>query len=288
MMDRATYLARLEQELGGLATFDRQNILAYYNEFLQDAEAEGKADVALLLGSPHVLAAQIKADIAMGGFEGIGAQGGFATAPVGPMGMTSPPPAATAPSAPTGTPSGPPPPPPVTAIPAAAAASAGAGGAPPWTGGPAAAAAAQPPYAQVPYGTTGGAPPKERRGSGMHAVWIVVLAILALPIGLPVLIAVVAVIVSVLVTLVALLASFAAVVFSLLVAGVLAAIAGVLLLFSNSAVGLFYIGSGLVILGLGVLAGMGLWHLGRLCVKGVARLFNGIRRKLTKRERGAQ
>jgi uncharacterized membrane protein len=92
----------------------------------------------------------------------------------------------------------------------------------------------------------------------------------------------------VLVTLVSLLFSFAVVVVALLAAGIFSAIAGFFLLFSNFAAGLFYLGAGLLLLGLCILVGMLLWRLGKLCVKGVAKLFNAIRKKLTKKERGAR
>ncbi|MDR0515393.1 MAG: DUF1700 domain-containing protein, partial [Coriobacteriaceae bacterium] len=66
MMDRMAYLFSLEKELKDLAIDERQNALAYYGEYLADAQAAGQNDAVAVLGSPHTLAAQIKADIAMG------------------------------------------------------------------------------------------------------------------------------------------------------------------------------------------------------------------------------
>ena len=82
-MDKATYLLELEKKLKNLSDYDRQYALAYYSEYLDDAESEGQADPEAVLGSVHTLAAQIKADIAMsadGGFaaDGTVAAGGFA------------------------------------------------------------------------------------------------------------------------------------------------------------------------------------------------------------------
>jgi uncharacterized membrane protein len=136
---------------------------------------------------------------------------------------------------------------------------------------------------------TGTSPSQDTtRKSGIGVVWTVILAILAIPIGIPLAIAVVSVIFAVLVTLISLLFSFLVVVVALFAAGILSTIVGLFFLFSDFAVGLFYTGSGLMLLGICVLTGMGLWHLGKLCIKGVAKLFNSIRRKLTKQERSAQ
>jgi uncharacterized membrane protein len=226
-MDKVTYLAELAKALGGLSEIDRQNTLAYYNEFLNDAESEGETDANALLGSPHTLAAQIKADIAMEELPGGG--GGAVT-----------------------------------------------------TGGPAAAFA---PGVGAPT-----APPTPGRNprSGFSVVWTVILAILAIPIGVPLAVAVIAVIFSVLVTLVALLATFAAVVVSLLAVGVLSGVIGFYFLFSEFSTGVFYLGMGFAATGASILCGMAFWKLGKLSVRGVARLFNAIRKKLTRRERSAQ
>jgi uncharacterized membrane protein len=299
MMDKATYLAELEQELSSLAATDRQNALAYYHEFLEDAEAEGQTDAKAILGKPRTLAAQIKADIAISSLEGI------ETDAVSTFmeGIKSPSPSSVSETAPVTTPpaSAPPTNASFTSAPSAAASTQETPTNPPAPSGPPAWAAAAATAPRIPLGGSnaapvtaggmpGGMPPQQQppRKSGIGVVWAVVLAILAIPIGLPLAITVVALIFAVLVTLGALLFALAVTVVALLAAGVLSTIAGFIFLFTNFAVGLFYLGIGLVVLGVCILAGMGCWYLGKFCVKGVAKLFNTIRKRLTKKERGTQ
>ncbi|MDR3037286.1 MAG: hypothetical protein LBU31_02605 [Coriobacteriales bacterium] len=239
-MDTATYLSQLERELGGLAPADRQNTLAYYEEFLSDASSAGQMDAEALLGTPHTLAAQIRADIAMEGLEGHGA--GFASGyEWGRTGSAGAPPAGNF----AGT------------------------GMPP-----------QPPQAGTPPQNT---TPK----SGIGVIWAVIVGILAIPVGIPLAAALFALIVAVVVSLFAVLFSLCVTALALFATGLLAFVAGFALLFSDFATGLFYMGTGLVVLALFVLLGMGCWQLGKLCVKGVAKLFNAIRKRLAKRERTA-
>jgi uncharacterized membrane protein len=112
----------------------------------------------------------------------------------------------------------------------------------------------------------------------------VVIAILAIPVGLPLAISLFAVIISVLAVLFSFLVALAAAVIALLVAGVATGAAGFFLLFVNTPTGMFYFGAGLVSLGFAILLGIAFWLLGRLCITGVAKLFNSIRKKLTKKE----
>jgi uncharacterized membrane protein len=260
-MDTATYLSQLERELGGLAPADRQNTLAYYEEFLSDASSAGKMDAEALLGTPHTLAAQIRADIAMEGLEGHGT--GFASGyEWNRAGGAGAPPAAGFAGAPT------------------------TGG---FAGAPAAgsfAGAGMPPQAGFP--PQAGTPPQNTAPkSGISVIWAVVVGILAIPVGIPLAAALFALIVAVIVSLFAVLFSLCVTALALFAAGLLAFVAGFVLLFSDFATGLFYMGSGLVVLALFVLLSMGCWQLGKLCVRGVARLFNAIRKRLAKRERTA-
>ncbi|MDR1185259.1 MAG: hypothetical protein LBK67_10770, partial [Coriobacteriales bacterium] len=223
-----------------LTDIDRQNTLAYYSEFLEDAESEGQTDASAVLGSPHTLAAQIKADIAMGDLKNKGA--GHIPSPTASATTAQAVPVQPTPSV------------------------------PPWQ------TTAPPPTA----------PPPAKSDSGLKTLWIVLLAIFAIPVGLPLAIALVAVIFGLLVALFAILVPLFAVAVSFLAVGILACIIGFFFLFSEFAVGLFYMGMGLVTLGLCILVGMGCWYLAKLCVKGIARLFNAIRKKLTKKEGIAQ
>jgi uncharacterized membrane protein len=269
MMDKATYLAELAKALDGLSATDRQNTLAYYNEFLNDAESEGEVDASALLGSPHTLAAQIKADIAM---EGIDAQG---TSGI-PVAIAAPAAPNTFGSSPTG-------------FGAPGGSGVAPGGFTPGApngvhgGAPGGIPNTAMPTAPPPHSTGGGAPK-----SGLGVVWTVILAILAIPIGVPLAIAVIALVFAVFVTLISLFFALGAVVVGFLATGILSWIVGFLLLFSDFSIGLFYLGIGFAAAGLCLLCGMAFWRLGKLSVKGIARLFNAIRKKLARRERGAQ
>ncbi|MCL1797983.1 MAG: DUF1700 domain-containing protein [Eggerthellaceae bacterium] len=262
-MDKTTYLVELERELKGLSATDRENALSYYGEYLSDAELAGKIDADSILGNPRTLAAQIKADIAMSPLiaESAAAAGAGAGAGAG--------------------------------VGANAGAGAGAGasvhqqvpeyrqapGYPPagyQQGGAQVPPPPQPPQPQA----------QTTEKSGIGVVWTVVLAILAIPVGLPVAATLFALIVSLLATLFAVLVSFAAVVVSFFAAGIALVVGGIILLFTNFAVGLFYFGSGLILFGLSVLLGIAFWQLGRLCIIGIAKLFNALRIKLAKKERG--
>ncbi|MDR2587483.1 MAG: hypothetical protein LBC23_04390 [Coriobacteriales bacterium] len=248
-MDRLTYLTELTKALSGLGASDRENALAYYGEYLAEAEAtaEGELDASAILGSPRTLAAQIKADIAMGDSEPT-----IAPAPLPSTGDENP----VAP----GTQSEP------------------IGEAPP--GMPAGAASSIP--AGVPAGVPSQSTPKK---SEMGVVWTVVLALLAIPVGVPLAIALIAVVFALFVTLGALLFSLAAVVVAFLVAAILCGLVGIYLLFADFVTGLFYLGTSLVTMGLCILFGMAFWQLGKLCIQGVAHLLNTIRKRLTQRER---
>jgi len=124
----------------------------------------------------------------------------------------------------------------------------------------------------------------QTKKSGMGVIWTVILGILAIPVGLPLAIALVAVIISVLAVLFSLLVSLAAIVLSFFVTGIVSGISGFIFLFSSTPVGLFYLGSGFALIGLSFLFAIAFWQLGMLSIKGVARLFNAIRKKLTRKE----
>ncbi|MDR0350128.1 MAG: DUF1700 domain-containing protein [Coriobacteriales bacterium] len=256
-MDRSSYLSELDRALSGLSDFDRRNALAYYNEYLADAEAEGQCDAAAVLGSPASLAAQIRADVAMG-------EGGAAFSAATDTGWTTP----------------------VAGVATATAgASAGAGGA---GTGASAAWTAEPGWTAS--GTPASSPPPQsaKKPLGLNTVWIIILAILAIPLGIPLAATLIGLIVTVLALLFALFVTFVALVVSFAAVGLVAGVSGISLLFVNPPVGLFYLGGGLALCGLAILAAMAFLQLGRLCVRGVAWLFNSIRKKLTKRERGAR
>lgn len=123
---------------------------------------------------------------------------------------------------------------------------------------------------------------EQKKKSPFSAVWIVVLAILASPIALPVGIALVAVIFSL--VLVVFSVSLA-----LCVAGIASGIAGVValvwaipLLFTNGATGLVLLGISLTMLGVAILLCIGGYLLGKGMIFGIARIFGKLVRKKAK------
>jgi uncharacterized membrane protein len=116
---------------------------------------------------------------------------------------------------------------------------------------------------------------------------VVLLAIFALPIGLPIAAAICGLIVAVFAILFALFVSFFALCISLLAVGVLSLVCGFILLFTQFPVGLFYLGLGLGALGLCLLFSLLFIKLGQLLVKGVVLFFNSIRKRLSKKSREA-
>ncbi len=276
-MDINSYLAELDKELKGVDSIDKQNALAYYNEYLIDAETEVGKDVefdaSAVLGSPRTLAAQIRADIAMAPL----AQDPFAPAPQSaayqqaatthdPLDQTSKGNAHDPYAQNT------------TDYQQSTAQS---------TYQPGQTYQQQAPGYQGSYSQPGQAQPQKRK-SEMGVVWAVVLAILAIPVGIPLAAALVGIIIAVLATLFSLLIALFAVVISLFVAGVVSLVMGIIMMFSSPPVGLFYVGSGLVIFGFFILLAIAFVVLARLAIRGVAKLFNAIRVKLSRRERVSQ
>jgi len=87
---------------------------------------------------------------------------------------------------------------------------------------------------------------------GLSTVWIVLLAVFASPIAVPIALAVAAVALSLVIVLISLIVSVAAVAISLTVAGVLTMIVGLCLIFQNFPTALFYFGGGLFSFGVGL------------------------------------
>lgn len=118
-----------------------------------------------------------------------------------------------------------------------------------------------------------GQPQKKAKKQGLQAVWIAVLAIFASPVALPLAIAVAAVVFAVVVAVLA-------VVFSLLVAmaavglaGLVWMVAGFISLAFHPATGLFIIGNGMMVAGLGLLCFWLVFSLTRAIFNGMARLI---------------
>lgn len=269
-MDVNKYLSELEKDLKGISAVDRQNILAYYNEYLIDAQGEAGAaeqfDASNVLGSPKALAKQIKADIAMA-----------------PLLSESMYPAANTVSYQQTAPG-------QTTAQQASDTQAFNNAA---LYGENVQKSANP-YS-TPYGHQQYVPKQaqsfqatpEKEKSSLKIILIVILAILAIPVGIPLAIALFALIFSVLACLFLFLLALAAVSISFCATGILATIVGIILLFTNPPVGLFYIGIGLLALGLFILVAVAFTTLSSLAVQGVAKMLNAIRVKLSNRKKVA-
>lgn len=68
-MNRAEFMSQLERLLWDIPESDRQDAIAYYNDYFDEAGAENEAQVIQKLGSPGKVAATIKADLHASGNE---------------------------------------------------------------------------------------------------------------------------------------------------------------------------------------------------------------------------
>ena len=62
-MNRQEFMNRLEYLLRGIPASEREDALAYYNDYFDEAGAENEAQVILELGSPELVAEKILADV---------------------------------------------------------------------------------------------------------------------------------------------------------------------------------------------------------------------------------
>jgi uncharacterized membrane protein len=183
-------MAELERQLARIDSREREEAIAYYNEYFDEAGPENEARVIAELGSPVRVAAQIKADAAVKG-----------------MGSADTPPVK----------------------------------------------------------------------KGISTIWFVVLGIFALPIAVPIALAILAVGLSLLIAAFAIVAALVAAIVAICAVGVAAFIEGVGVLFVNAPTGLFCMGCGLVAAGVSLLLCVLVFAVARAFVGGIARLLNAIR-----------
>jgi len=93
----------------------------------------------------------------------------------------------------------------------------------------------------------------QERKSTLPIVWTVILAIFAVPVGLPLAIAVAAVAIALLAVIFSLVVAFGATAFGLIVGGAAGVVTGIIALFQNIPLALMMLGSTLVVLGLGIM-----------------------------------
>ncbi|MCL2632393.1 MAG: hypothetical protein FWD45_04840 [Coriobacteriia bacterium] len=264
-MDTSSYLARLEALLEGLPPAERQYAIAYYTEYLMDADSEDVEAAIAALGSPESLAAQIRADVAMRDLSG-SPRSSHSSANTSDRNTHA--------SAdnwqPAGTYAAPPPVNPGGNYnPAAQGANPGNYSGQTWQNpGPGS------------YPQANSAAPEKK--SALGVIGVVLIAIFALPIGLPIAAAVIGLVVALFATVGSLIVAVLATGISLMVASVAAIVVGFILLFTSWPVGLFYLGGGLVLFGLALLFNLAMFHLLRVIFKGIAMLFNSIRKRLSR------
>lgn len=130
---------------------------------------------------------------------------------------------------------------------------------------------------------------QEPSAKSMNTVLIILLGVFALPIGLPLAIAVVAVLFSVAMVAISLLVTGVALVAALGVSGLAILVVGVYAVVSGGPlVGFAMVGAGLFCIGLTLLTAIGSFALTRLLMKQTARLFRKIYMSATSRKKEAK
>jgi uncharacterized membrane protein len=291
-MDAPSYLAELTDTLAGLPPMERDEAIAYYSEYLAEVGDEGFEAAVATLGTPRSLAAQIKADLAVQALdvdkaEPLAPQPILQNRPPEQQGASYP---ARPEYRPEQQPQG--------QTRQGQDRRQPQGRQPyqqPYQQQPQGQPPNQQPYQQQPQGqppyqqyAPQATPQAPKKTSAMSTVLIVLLAIFALPLGLPLGIVIVALIITLFAVVFVLLISFMATVVGFLISGVLVTICGFILLFIDFSAGLFYLGCGLAAIGLMLLFGVLFAKLTQLIVKGIALLFNAIRRAVTKKRREGQ
>lgn len=108
---------------------------------------------------------------------------------------------------------------------------------------------------------------------GLSAIWVGLLAVFAVPVGVPVAFAIGVVILALLVTVASLWLAVALVAVSFVFAGVVSIVGGIILLFSSWTNALASIGAALILLGLGIMIGYASVNLGRWFLQITLKIF---------------
>lgn len=109
---------------------------------------------------------------------------------------------------------------------------------------------------------------------GLATVWVVLLAVFASPIAVPIALALACVAFALVITVFAVLFSLAAAALSIAVAGLACIVAGVCVIVQSPATCLFYLGMGLFLLGAGVLASLAVIKLSKIGFNGIANMIS--------------
>ena len=122
---------------------------------------------------------------------------------------------------------------------------------------------------------------------GFSTFWVVILAVFASPIALPIAIAVVAVIFSVLVSVISVLFAIGVTGIALMGAGFVHVVAGIMVIMQSLPTALFFIGAGLFSIGAGFFIMKAMYLLTKVCLSGIVRLIGNALVKRTNRQKGA-
>ena len=123
------------------------------------------------------------------------------------------------------------------------------------------------------------APGQTRPRQGLKTLWVVLLALLAVPVGLPLAAAAFCVALALALAALAVIVSLFAAFLALVVAGLAALAAGAVVAPAHGPTGLLWVGAGLTLGALGGLGLIGSLALARLSVRGLIRITDAMRRK---------
>jgi len=118
---------------------------------------------------------------------------------------------------------------------------------------------------------------QEPSAKSMSTLLVVLLSIFALPIGLPIAIAVFAVILSLVITVFAVVVSLGATMIGLFAGGIIGLVYGIVMIISGSFLyGLSLVGASIALIGIGALGGFGVYALCKVLFRGIAKCCRGL------------
>ncbi|MEG2339029.1 MAG: DUF1700 domain-containing protein [Clostridium sp.] len=123
-----------------------------------------------------------------------------------------------------------------------------------------------------------------KKKKGLSGVWFVILAILAAPIGLPLALAGVSIIFAILVVIISVTFAFSAVGLSLLGSGIFTIIVGLSVASSDLPTTVFFLGVGLMTIGIGALCGLFVWNVVPKAVNLVSNISKKMLVKINKKK----
>ena len=114
-----------------------------------------------------------------------------------------------------------------------------------------------------------------------RTVWLVILALFASPIAVPIAVSLGAVAIALLITVFSVLLSFFVTGIALVIAGLASIVAGFLVIFQSVPTTLFYVGAGLICLGIGAAIVIATLNLSKICFRWLTKKIGGfiLRRK---------